>query len=97
MPRVGNPKRRRRHFVRDWRKFRGLTQERLAEQLNTTKANISRIENLRQGYTQDFLDACADVLKVEPAALLTQNPFESGPVPADQARRPGKKSGRKAK
>ncbi len=75
MPRVGNPDNRRRHFVREWRKFRGLTQEQLAERLNTTKANISRIENLRQGYTQDFLEACADVLKTEPALLLTKNPF----------------------
>jgi transcriptional regulator with XRE-family HTH domain len=75
MPRVGNPENRRRHFVREWRKFRGLTQEKLAEKLDTTKANISRIENLHQGYTQDFLEACAEVLKVDPAALLSENPL----------------------
>ena len=75
MPRVGNPKRRRRHFVREWRKFRGLTQEQLAERLRTTKANISRIENLHQGYTQDFLEACAYVLGTEPAALVSQDPM----------------------
>src|SRR5947208_1713842 len=75
MPRVGNPENRRHHFVREWRKFRGLTQEKLAEKLDTTKANISRIENLHQGYTQDFLEACAEVLKVEPAALLRENPI----------------------
>lgn len=77
MPRVGNPKRRRRNFVRQWRKFRGLTQEQLADRLHTTKANISRIENLRQGYTWDFLEACAEVLGTEPAALLSQNLLET--------------------
>jgi transcriptional regulator with XRE-family HTH domain len=80
MPRVGNPENRRRHFVREWRKFRGLTQEKLAEKLDTTKANISRIENLHQGYTQDFLEACAAVLKIEPAALLTENPIVDVPA-----------------
>jgi transcriptional regulator with XRE-family HTH domain len=93
MPRVGNPENRRRHFVREWRKFRGLTQEKLAEKLNTTKANISRIENLHQGYTQDFLEACAEVLKVEPAALLTRNPFgdEAAPKTALRQRKKPRK------
>jgi transcriptional regulator with XRE-family HTH domain len=93
MPRVGNPENRRRHFVREWRKFRGLTQEKLAEKLDTTKANISRIENLHQGYTQDFLEACAEVLKVEPAALLTQNPFgdEAAPKTALRQRKKPRK------
>jgi transcriptional regulator with XRE-family HTH domain len=74
MPRVGNPKRRRPHFVRAWRKFRGLTQEQLADRLHTTKPTISRLENLRQGYTQDFLEACADVLGTDPASLIAQAP-----------------------
>lgn len=85
MPRVGNPKNRRPHFVREWRKFRRLTQEQLAEQLDTTKANISRIENLHQGYTQDFLEACAEILKTEPAALLTRNPFDDTAPPSNHS------------
>lgn len=91
MPRVGNPDHRRRHFVREWRKFRGLTQEQLAEKLETTKANISRIENLHQGYTQDFLEACADVLKIEPAALLTVNPINDAPATPKAGHRKRKK------
>ena len=74
MPRVGNPKNRRPHFIREWREFRGLTQEQLADRLGTTKANISRVENRRQGYTQDFLEACADALMTEPASLLIRDP-----------------------
>src|SRR5262245_49860200 len=76
MPRVGNPKHRRRHFIREWRLYRGLTQEMLAERLETTKANISRIENLKQGYTQDFLEACAVALSTDPASLIMRDPTD---------------------
>jgi transcriptional regulator with XRE-family HTH domain len=76
MPRVGNPKHRRRHFIRAWRVHRGLTQEQLADRLDTTKANISRIENLRQGYTQDFLEACAEALRTDAASLIIRDPSE---------------------
>src|SRR3954452_9822188 len=76
MPRVGPPKPRRRHFIREWRKHRGLTQEQLADRLETTKANISRIENLKQGYTQDFLEACADALSTEASSLLMRDPTD---------------------
>ena len=76
MPRVGNPKRRRPHFIRQWRQFRGLTQEKLADRLNTTKANISRIESLKQGYTQDFLEACADALLTDSASLIMRDPTD---------------------
>ena len=76
MPRVGNPKHRRRHFIREWRLHRGLTQEMLAERLETTKANISRVENLKQGYTQDFLEACATALSTETFSLLNRDPTD---------------------
>jgi transcriptional regulator with XRE-family HTH domain len=76
MPRVGDPKQRRRHFIREWRMFRGLTQEQLAGRIATTKANISRIENLKQGYTQGLLEACADALMTEPASLIMRNPMD---------------------
>lgn len=74
MPRVGNPKRRRRTFIQAWRKFRGLTQEQLADRLSTTKANISRVESGTQGYTQDFLEACAEALGTDVASLLMRDP-----------------------
>lgn len=77
MPRrIGNPARRRRHFIKEWREFRRLTQEQLADMLRTTKTSISRIEDLKQGYTQDFLDACADALGTHPGVLLIRPPNE---------------------
>ena len=87
-PRIGNPARRRRHFIRQWREFRGFTQEQLADSLKTTKTSISRIEDLKQGYTQDFLEACADALGTHPGALLTRPPTEADRYAEIQPRRP---------
>lgn len=77
-PRIGNPTRRRRHFIKEWREFRSLTQQQLADILKTTKTSISRIEDLKTGYTQDFLEACADALGTHAATLLSR-----APTPAD--------------
>lgn len=75
--RIGDPRRRRPHFIREWRAFRGLTQQQLADMLGTTKTSISRIEDLKQGYTQDFLEACADALGAHPGILLIRGPNET--------------------
>ncbi|OAF05436.1 hypothetical protein AYJ54_00590 [Bradyrhizobium centrolobii] len=65
---------RRRTFFRQWREFRGLTQEQLAERLETSVASISRIESGTQPYTQDTLEALADALSTDPASLLMRDP-----------------------
>lgn len=67
---------RRRHFIGEWRRYRDLTQEQLADRLETTKQTVSRIENGVQPYGQDFLEACADALGCEPADLIMRNPEE---------------------
>jgi transcriptional regulator with XRE-family HTH domain len=67
---------RQRHFIREWRKHRGLTQEKLADRIGTTKASISRIETGEQPYTQDFLEAAADALMAEPGSLVMRNPLD---------------------
>jgi transcriptional regulator with XRE-family HTH domain len=97
MPRrIGNPARRRRHFIKEWREFRGLSQQELADAVGegSDKSTISRIEALKQGYTQDFLDACADSLGTHPAILLSRSPTEADRIipPTDKppVRRPGR-------
>jgi transcriptional regulator with XRE-family HTH domain len=75
-PRVGNPKNRGKHYIKEWRLFRGLTQQKLADRLDTTKANISRIEAMKQNYTQDFLEVCADALGVDPGTLIMRDPTD---------------------
>ncbi|MGH6875936.1 MAG: helix-turn-helix domain-containing protein [Rhizomicrobium sp.] len=82
---IGDSEKRRRHFIREWRVFRGLTQEYLAEQIGATKASISRIENFKQSYTQEILEACAEVLGTHPGVLLMRPPgnadFDPPPPP----------------
>lgn len=92
MPRrIGNPARRRRHFIKEWREFRGFTQQQLAEALpgDVSKTSISRIEDLKQGYTQDSLEAIAEVLGTHVATLLTRPPNDADryPVPEPKRRR----------
>ena len=74
--RIGfQPKRKRRAtFIKQWREYRDLTQEQLADRLETSKASISRIESGEQAYTQDFLEACAEALMTDPASLLMRDP-----------------------
>lgn len=77
MPRVGNPKKRRRTYFRQWRKYRALTQQQLANRLDTTKTTISEYERGKRGYTQDFLEALAEALQTDPVSLLSRDPVSS--------------------
>jgi transcriptional regulator with XRE-family HTH domain len=67
---------RRRTFFKEWRLHRGLSQEQLAERLETSVASISRIESGAQPYTQDVLEALAEALNTDPASLIMRNPDE---------------------
>jgi transcriptional regulator with XRE-family HTH domain len=71
---------RRRHFIADWRRHRGLSQTALGDALGISKASISRIERSVQPYTQDLLEAVAEIFQVEPAVLLTYRPKETAPL-----------------
>lgn len=65
---------RQRHFIREWRKHRGLTQDQLAERVGISKPNLSRLENRKQDYTQSLLEALAEALQCEPADLIMRDP-----------------------
>lgn len=65
---------RHRHFIKEWRTHRGLTQEQLADRLEVSKATLSRLESGKQPYTQDMLEAVADALSCEPADLIMRDP-----------------------
>lgn len=71
---------RHRHFVKEWRKFRGLTQERLAERTPFTTGAISQLETGRTKYTQDMIEALAFALECEPGDLLSRDPTKEGEV-----------------
>lgn len=69
-----------RHYVREWRKYRGLTQERLAERTPFSTGAISQLETGRTKYTQDMLEALAEALQCTPADLLMRDPSRNGAV-----------------
>lgn len=70
------PRNRRRTFFKEWREFRELSQQQLADRLDTSVPSISRIENGTQPYTQDVLEALAEALRTDPASLLMRNPSD---------------------
>lgn len=74
MPR---PEKFNRTFIREWRKFRNLTLEALADRLNMTPSHLSMLERGQRGYTQETLEAIADALGTDAASLLMRNPTEA--------------------
>lgn len=65
-------------YLKQWRKHRGLTQQLLADRLETSKGYISDLENGKRRYNQDVLEALAYALMCEPADLLMRDPTNEG-------------------
>lgn len=57
--------------LRALRVSRGLTQEKLAEDLDVTPRYLAGIERGERNLTLDSIDALADALRVDNVALLT--------------------------
>ena len=62
-------------FLTEWRNASGMTLEALGEEIGRSHATVSRIENQKQPYSQEILEAIAEVYECTPADLL------SGPPP----------------
>lgn len=62
------------HYIRQWRKHRGLTLEQLAERIGMTHQNLGKIERGKVAYTQPLLENLADALRCEPADLIVRDP-----------------------
>lgn len=69
-----NLKTKRPTFIREWRKHRLLTLERLAERIDVTAGALSQLERGDTGYTQPMLEALAEALSCEPADLIMRPP-----------------------
>jgi transcriptional regulator with XRE-family HTH domain len=63
-----------RHFIKAWRKHRGLTQEQLASRIEAAVSTISQLETGKQGYSQPMLESLAGALDCQPADLLMRDP-----------------------
>jgi transcriptional regulator with XRE-family HTH domain len=72
---VNIPTHRKRTFIREWRKYRGLTLEQLGARIGMTASNLSMLERGQRGYTQPALEAIAEALQTDPASLLMRDPM----------------------
>lgn len=57
-------------YLREWRDAKGLSQDQLAERLETSKSVISKLETGKQRYNQDWLEAYAFALDVDVSAFF---------------------------
>ena len=64
------------NFLRAWREYRGLTQAKLAEAVDTTGAVISLLEAGERGLSDKWLRRLAPVLGATPGHLLDMDPHE---------------------
>lgn len=59
-----------RHYLREWRAARGLSQPQLADRLETSKGQISRWESGGRAMSGDVIAALADALGIEPGDIF---------------------------
>lgn len=68
------PRKAARSYLKAWRVYRDMTVEELADAAGMSTGNVSAIENQRQGYSPESLEALADALKIDTATLLSVDP-----------------------
>ncbi|WP_198148456.1 helix-turn-helix domain-containing protein [Elstera litoralis] len=79
---------RERFYFKEWRKYRRLTQEQLAERISSASSDeisisagyLSQIETRKLWPSAARLQAIADALDCSIKDLLGHNPFESSPI-----------------
>jgi transcriptional regulator with XRE-family HTH domain len=63
-----------RHFLREWRKFRGYTLEQAAERVGMTHQNLGKIERGKVPYNETLLDLLADIYRADKGSLIMRDP-----------------------
>jgi transcriptional regulator with XRE-family HTH domain len=67
-----------RNYLQQWREFRKLKQEELAEKVGTTKSVISLLENEKRPLSSKWLRKLATALDTTPGRILDVDPNETG-------------------
>ena len=67
-------------YLKNWRLHRGLSQQQLADRLESSKGYISDLERGVRRYNQDLLEALAYALMCEPADLLMRDPTKEDAI-----------------
>lgn len=78
---VPKPKRERtKHFFKEWREYRELTQEQAIGRLGWSQSKISRLESGLTPYDQDDLEAAAVAYSCDTTDLISVDPTKEGEV-----------------
>jgi transcriptional regulator with XRE-family HTH domain len=62
------------HFLREWRKFRHMTQQELADAVGTSKTVVSEMERGNLQLSPKWLRKFAPVLRTQPGHILDHDP-----------------------
>lgn len=62
------------HYLREWREFKGWSQEELGEMVDVHQSKIARLESGKRALKAGFLRDLARVFGVPPSALLDVDP-----------------------
>lgn len=62
------------HYIREWRKYRGFTQEQLANAIAIHRSQLNKIERGRRYHTRPIIEAIAASLRCEPDDLVRRHP-----------------------
>lgn len=64
-----------RHYFQEWREYRGLTQEQVADRIDYSRNYYSEIEKGKKQFNEEFLYALAHAFSADPWELLRRNPL----------------------
>lgn len=64
----------RKFYLREWRRYRGFSQDKLAELVDTSKGYLSQIERGERPYSQKWLEQLAVALGIKPEDLISNPP-----------------------
>ena len=67
-------------YIRQWREYRNLTLEQLAERVDMTASYLSMLERGQRGYTQETLESLAYALQTDAASLIMRDPTDDEAV-----------------
>lgn len=69
-----------RTFLKEWREFHNLSQESAASRLNISRTLLSKIENAKSPYTQQFMENAAAAYGCDVPDLIMRNPLNKDAV-----------------
>jgi transcriptional regulator with XRE-family HTH domain len=63
-----------RHFIRQWRKYRGKTLEQVADHIHMTHQNLGKIERGQVPATDQLMEVLAELYSTDVASLHMRDP-----------------------